>query len=566
MKSKIDSTWGLEQIYPNIKDVYLDLTNIKNLILQLEQKVEESIEEHQIPDLIKEYEKLLEKIRKAQSYITCILSIDSLNQEAQKIKGILYEINSSIHYLTIKLEEIIAKYNPSIEEYRFFILKCKENYEHRMTKEEEILYSKLSITSNSEWKSLYNELISNLKVEFEGNKISISELRKNYNSSNRNIREKTYETEIELFKEYEYIFSRILNSVKWDSIIVSQKRKFKSVLEQSLFHNQIDKEILDIVLSVAFENLSIVRRYFYKKAQLLDLEKLEWYDLSAPTEDHEKVEFDFDKAKEFILGNFAEFSQDMYNMALNAFEKNWIDYKPRIGKVSGGFCIYIHDKQSRILVNYDDSVNSLLVLAHELGHAYHNWLMSQNTFLYRSCPLIMAETASILAETITRNNTLKIFPNLKKQILDSYLHTISVVVVDILSRFLFEDKLINIRKERILTSQEICNLMLDSQQEIYLDSLNSFHPYMWITKPHYYSSNYYNYPYLLGLLIGLAIYNLYTIGQISNNQYVEILKNSGKGKPEEVLKSVGLDIRDSSFWQESFKQIEQIIVEFEKIE
>ncbi|MFN3478613.1 MAG: M3 family metallopeptidase, partial [bacterium] len=186
---------------------------------------------------------------------------------------------------------------------------------------------------------------------------------------------------------------------------------------------------------------------------------------------------------------------------------------------------------------------------------------------YRYSPLILAETASILAETITRKNALKNLTDtkIKTIILDGYLYTISVVTVDIISRFLFEDKVIKIREQRILTPSELCNIMIDSQKEVYLDSINSYHPYMWANKPHYYGSNYYNYPYLVGLLVGLSLFNLYESDKISVKDYREILKNSRKDKPERILKNFGLNIRSKNFWQEAFDLIAKDIEEFDKL-
>lgn len=556
--------WDLSSIYPSIENINQDINYIKQKIQKLNDLLNT---QSNILEIIKNYEDLIERNRKLQAYIACVISTNSQDEQAQKIKGILYQLNSNIHLLILDIEKKVSKEKTQLpDDYNYFIEQLKENSNHRMEKQEEELYSKLFITSSSEWKSLYHELISNIKVDFQGEIISISKLRNYYNNPDRTLREKAYKKEIEIFKEYEYIFSRILNSIKWDSIVTSQKRKFNTVLEESLFHNKIDKEILDVVFSVTFENINTIKRYFYKKAQLLNLDKLEWYDLSAPIIKENMNYFSIDQAQKIILDNFANFSEDMYNMASLAFKNNWIDYEPRIGKTDGGFCIYVHKNESRILVNYDNSVKSLLTLAHELGHSYHNWVMSENSPVYRTSPLILAETASILAETIIRKNTLeKADKYLKINILDGYLYTISIVVIDILSRFLFEDKIINIRKERLITPSEFCQIMLDSQREVYQDSINSFHPYMWANKPHYYSSNYYNYPYLLGLLIGLSLYNLYTKGNLDKKSYRELLKNTAKNKPEKIMNSIGINIREPDFWQEAFESIKQDIEEFENL-
>ncbi|MCX7758315.1 MAG: M3 family metallopeptidase [bacterium] len=568
--------WNLETIYPSpdSPEIHKEIELLKKLIENLkiiiqssDKETEKTDNNEKIKQIISEYEKITQINRKLQAYITCILSTDSKNEQAHKMKGVLYQINSSLHLLHIKIEKLIFESKVDISEYSYFLKQSVENYEHRMSNEKEELYSSLYISSSSEWKTLYNELISNIKVQFEDKIISISQLRNYYNNPEREIRQKAYEKEIEIFSENEYIFARILNSVKWDSIVISKNRNFKSILEQSLFYNQIDKEVLDIVLNTSIENLDKFQRYFNKKAQILGLEKLDWFDLSAPLFADKIEKFEFHKAQEFILENFSGFSDELYKMALTAFDYNWIDAEPRLGKTDGGFCIYVHNNESRILVNYDNSIKSVLTLAHELGHAYHNWVMSENTPIYRHSPLILAETASILAETITRRNAIKNSENkyVQAYILDGYLYTTSVVVIDIISRFLFEDKIINIRKERILTPKELCSIMLDSQKEVYLDSINSYHPYMWANKPHYYSSNYYNYPYLVGLLIGLALYNLYEKGNITSRDYREILKNTPKDKPERILKGLGIDLKSPDFWQEAFEPIENDIREFEKI-
>jgi oligoendopeptidase F len=181
--------------------------------------------------------------------------------------------------------------------------------------------------------------------------------------------------------------------------------------------------------------------------------------------------------------------------------------------------------------------------------------------------LILAETASLLAENILRNyiNNISTSKELKITILDGFLLTVSQVVIDILSRFLFEKKLIEIRKERTLSANDLINLMLDSQQEVYLDSINSFHKYMWIVKPHYYHSNFYNYPYLIGLLISLGLYQLYLEKQINIKDYEEILTNTGKENPYELLIKYNINIKQKDFWEKSFEFINKEILEFEKL-
>lgn len=576
--------WDLSNIYPSFTEFNKELKLLEEKIEFINNEIENIINKTDIKELKKVlglYNEIFELNRKLNAYISCVLACDSTHEEANKYNGKILTISSNLKTIHTKIEQIIYNNKENIQknlnesgeltEYEYFIKKSMENFEHKMDLNEEELYSLISISSSTEWKSLYDLIISNIKIKFDNKLLSLSELRNLYHHKDRTIRANAYNTEINELEKYHHIFAKILNSIKWDSLVISKRRKFNSLLESTLFYNKIDKETFDIILNITLENLDTIRKYFKIKAKLLNLDKLEWYDIFAPIESEsnnlEDNDFNYQLAKELIINAFSTFSSNLSNIAKEAFGNNWIDAKPRLGKSDGAFCIYVMPFKSRILINYDNSIKSIFTLAHELGHAYHNYLLSYNLSIYRRSPLILAESASLLAENILRNyiNTTISSKNLKISILDGFLLTISQVVVDIMSRFLFEKKLTEIRKEQNLTANDLINLMLDSQQEIYLDSINSFHKYMWIVKPHYYHSNFYNYPYLIGLLISLGLYKLYLENNLTLKEYEEILKNTGKKDPYDLLIKYDINIKERDFWENSFEFIKNEIITFENL-
>jgi pepF/M3 family oligoendopeptidase len=578
--------WSLNDIYQSFNEFNQELQTLENKIEKIKNEINnQDLVNNFIAKFLKilnSYTDIFETNRKLNAYLYCILSCDSTNEEANKYQGKLLTINSTLKTIQTQLESIIFQNkdliisnlneNKDLKEYEYFIKKSLENFEHKMTLNEEELYNLISISSNSEWKSLYDLIISNIKITLKDQVLSISQLRNLYHDKNRTLREIVYKTELKELEKYHHIFAKILNSIKWDSIIISKKRKFNSLLEATLFYNRLDLETFNVILNTTFENLNIIRKYFKIKAKLLNLEKLEWYDIFAPINNEDNLnneykELTYNQAKNLIINAFQNFSDNLSNLAKQAFDNNWIDAKPRLGKSDGGFCIYVIPFKSRILVNYDNSIKSVFTLAHELGHAFHNYLLSNNLPIYRNSPLILAETASLLAENILRNyiNNISTSKELKITILDGFLLTVSQVVIDILSRFLFEKKLVEIRKERTLSANDLINLMLDSQQEVYLDSINSFHKYMWIVKPHYYHSNFYNYPYLIGLLISLSLYQLYLEKQINIKDYEEILTNTGKENPYDLLIKYNINIKQKDFWEKAFEFINKEILEFEEL-
>jgi oligoendopeptidase F len=227
--------------------------------------------------------------------------------------------------------------------------------------------------------------------------------------------------------------------------------------------------------------------------------------------------------------------------------------------------------ESRILSNYTESIGSVITLAHELGHAYHNGRLAAATPLNRSSPMTLAETASIFCETIVRRAALSEANETERLIiLEAALQNSCQVVVDITSRFLFERSVFEGRQQRALSTAELCNAMLDAQRATYGDGLDqeTLHPYMWAAKPHYYSSgrSFYNYPYMFGLLFGLGLFAIYQREpQGFVERYDALLASTGQADAATIAARVGIDLRSIEFWRASFDMIREEISQFEAL-
>jgi oligoendopeptidase F len=310
------------------------------------------------------------------------------------------------------------------------------------------------------------------------------------------------------------------------------------------------------MLAAARESFPTFRRYWRLKARLLGREQLPWWDLFAPIGSTTQS-WDYDEATRFITEQFGAYSQKMSDFAGRAFRENWIDAEPRPGKEGGAYCMWLRGDESRILSNYSPSYAGMSTLAHELGHGYHNLNDSIRTMLQSDTPSTLAETASIFCETIIRNAALA-QANEQEQIaiIESALQDNAQVVVDITSRFLFESRVFEGRKQHELSIDDFNTLMLDAQKETYGDGLdpNALHPYMWAVKSHYYDAghSFYNFPYMFGLLFGLGLYARY----LENEQefkagYDELLSMTGMADAATLAGRFGIDIHAIDFWRSS---------------
>ena len=221
-------------------------------------------------------------------------------------------------------------------------------------------------------------------------------------------------------------------------------------------------------------------------------------------------------------------------------------------------------KQSRVLTNFDGSLDQVSTVAHELGHAFHNHCIYQagKTMLQSQTPMTLAETASIMNETIVQSAILSRAASDEEAlgILETGLIGDSQVIVDIYSRFLFESEVFKRRAKAELSADELCEIMAWSQKEAYGDGLDEryLQPYMWTWKPHYYSVGlpFYNFPYAFGLLFGVGLYAIYQQrGAAFVPDYQALLASTGEGTAADLAARFGIDIRRKDFWAGSLNVI-----------
>jgi pepF/M3 family oligoendopeptidase len=377
------------------------------------------------------------------------------------------------------------------------------------------------------------------------------------------VRRRAFEAELKAWESVRESLAASLNGVKGDVNVLDRRRGRQDSLHAALDQARIDRPTLEAMLGVMRESFPVFRRYFHAKARRLGKERMAWWDLFAPVGAAGR-KFTFEQAREFLLRHFAQFSDHLAALARRAFDSQWIDAEPRRGKRGGAFCMEVPGREeSRILANFDGSLDQLFTLAHELGHAFHNECQVGLTILQRRTPMTLAETASTFNESLITEAALAAAsgPGEELSILENFLLGASQIVVDIYSRFLFEKEVFERRAKAELSADDFCEIMTRCQRETYGDGLdeNHLHPYMWAWKPHYYSTglSYYNFPYAFGLLFGLGLYAEFKRrGPAFVADYEALLRGTGMGTASDLASRFGIDLRQPAFWRGSMKVIE----------
>ena len=455
-------------------------------------------------------------------------------------------------------------------EHTFYLRETAEQSRYLMTTGEETLAAELSLSGGRAWEKLQSVVTTQVKVPFEREgrvqELPMSVLQNLRTDPDGEVRRRAYEAELAAWENVREPLAACMNGVKGTVSTLNRRRGRADCLDQTLDQARIDRQTLDAMLGAVVDSLPAFRRYFRHKAALLGKEVLPWWDLFAPVGQSGR-RYPFAEAQELLLRQFGAFSDRLLSMSRRAFDGHWIDAEPRDGKQSGAFCMGIPAlEESRVLCNFDGSFDQVSTLAHELGHAYHNDSQAGKTRLQRRTPMTLAETASILTETIVSEAVLAQATDAQERlaILETFLIGAGQVVVDIYSRYLFEKEVFERRAQAELSADEMCEMMLGAQRATYGDGLDGryLHAYMWAWKPHYYSPglSFYNFPYTFGLLFGLGLHAIYQErGAAFVPELEELLRSSGEGTAAELAARFGIDIRRRAFWESSLKLIEERI-------
>ncbi len=583
-------TWSLDILYRGIDDPKLesDMKRLEQLTGLLSEAVAALDKENAAASLrrvIDVKEELTVLVRRLAGFFSLRRSADSSDAS-----GASYQTKiSAMMVSTAKDNVIFEKFAGSIPDiekvilsdevlsgYKFYFEEIKNDISHTMSDEAESLFAKMNLSGGRAWGDLFSYLTSKVKVEYNGEITSLPAVRGLADSGDASVRKAAFEAELASYDAIKDSVAFALNSIKAQVNLEAELRGYDDPLAMTLDRSRMKKATLDAMLEAMREAMPAFRKYLRHKAKLLGYENgLPWYEILAPMGKAGSESFTVESAHAYLVEHFATFAPDLAEMADKAFKEEWIDFYPRAGKVGGAFCSNLpFVGQSRILTNFSGSFGSVVTLAHELGHAYHGQQIECHRPLNTGYTMPVAETASNFNELIIVNDAIsKAQGEEKIRLIESQIQDSTQIIVDIYSRFLFEDEVIRRRKNTFLYADELEKIMTNAQKEAYGDVLDPdcLHPYMWCCKSHYYSAglSYYNFPYAFGGLFSRGLYAKYLEEGVSFlPKYRELLRATTVETVENVAAIAGIDLTRPEFWRESLKtitdQIETFIAETSK--
>ncbi len=532
--------------------------------------------------VIDAYNSLGEELQELGATVYATVTTDSRDELAQSLASRLDVQEAVIGPLLARLADWVhslgvdelAAVSERVAEHRGPLSRLEERADHQMTETDEGLYAELRTTGSGAWGRLMQDVTSQLTtdVDFPDGRtatLPMPAVRGLATSTDPDVRRAAYDAEMRAWPTVTTPVAGAMNAIKGEANTVNRRRNWDSPLDASLFANSVSRPTFNAMQSAVTAALPDFRRWMRTKAQLHGHDGgLPWWDHVAPLP-HVSASISWSEGIDWVRAAFSTYSHQLAGIVDRALDEQWIDAEPRDGKTGGAFCMSFTGDRSLVLLNWAGSVDSAQTTAHELGHAYHNTTLAGRTPLQKRVPMALAETASIFCETLAVEAGLARLEGPERlALLDVDLAGTNQVVVDIRSRFLFETAVFERRASGTLGISELNELMLDCQREAYGDGVDTDyqHPYMWVLKPHYYGSHFYNWPYTYGLLFGLGLYarfrndpERFRVG------YDDLLSRAGMDTAEELGAVFGLDVTDEAFWTASLDVCRDRISQYEQL-
>ena len=521
--------------------------------------------------LVHQEEALSNLFERLSLMIELTLSVDANNKAAnaamaplmRAVMGSSLASNAFSRYLaSLENLDAIIDADDELKARAFALREAAEDAKHQLPEALEKPVLKMQLSGGEAFSQLRDKLDATLLVDYDGKQIPLSAVRALAYDGDADTRRRAYEAELASYKKIELPMSFCLNNLKAEGETIAALKGYKGVLDMALAHSRMDEKTLEAMWTAIREALPELREYFKAKGRLLGHENgLPFYDLFAPVGQSTRT-YTVEEARALLLDLFGKFCPEMGEMMRTAFDEGWIDMYPRKGKSGGAFCSGYYAKNiSRVMTNFAGSASDVSTLAHELGHAFNNRMLHHKPIMMTETPMPLAETASTFNETLLISQLLKTAtPEEELTLLDSCLTEQTQTMVDIYSRFLFEQKVVAAQADHALDVDELKETMLWAQEQSYGDGLDPEyrHPYMWACKSHYYSTgvHFYNFPYAFGGLFARGLYARYEKeGEAFVPVYCDLLSRFGSDTIANVTASVGIDVTTPDFWREAVESV-----------
>ncbi len=579
--------WNLKLLYssqtdPQIqKDIDISTKNVHTFVKKWKNNKEYTKDPAILEKALRESEKLSATTGICDKPIYYFMMLNELDQTNPTVKARLNQITeiytklvNEIQFFDLNISKI-----PKSKQKKFLEYEGLKQYKHLLEQsflaskyilsdKEEKIFNLTSKTSHSNWVNMLTELLSKQKMivldeQHKKHEISYNEVNKYLDSQDKKVRDYAAKEQNRVNSKYLEIAEFEINSVLEDKKISDDYRKIPRADLTRHIADDIESEVVDTLVRTVTENFNITRTYYKRKAELMGVKKLAYYERNVPLPGA-SMKYEYSEAMKFVRKTFKNLDPVFENIVKTFAENGQYDVYPANGKSGGAFCTSINrNLPTYILLNFKNQLEDILTIAHESGHGIHTELAKKQNALNDGYPTSLAEIASTFFEDFVLTEVLKDTKDEKvmQAILDKKIHDDTASIFRQVAFYNFETELHNdFRVKGFLTKEQISDLFCKHMKSYLGDAVEEDESMRngWVYVSHF-RRFFYVYSYASGLLISKALQKMVKDDKKNIVLVKRFLESGSTQSPKELFKGIGIDITKENFWLNGIEEIKTLL-------
>lgn len=588
----VEKTWRLEDIFATNEDWEKEWQEVKDMLPEFDQyqgNLHQSAEN--LFKLMQLQDNISDRLSKLYTYAHMRYDQDTTNSFYQAMNGkaenLLTQVSSKMSFITpeiIKIEEEkieqFLQSHEGLRQYKHTLDEISRMRPHVLSEKEETLLAEASDVTDSASQTF--GMLNNADLTFqpikdeEGNEVDVTHGRyiQFMESRDRRVRKDAFHSMYGTFDQFKNTFASTLQGTVKKDNFYAKIRNYNSARHAALNRNNIPETVYDNLIEAIHEGLPLLHRYVSLRKRLLGLEELHMYDLYTPLVKDVDMKFTYEQAQETVLEALKPMGEEYLTIMKRAFDDRWIDVEENKGKRSGAYSSGSYSTNPYILMNWQDNLNNLFTLAHELGHSMHSYYTHENQpYRYGNYSIFVAEVASTCNEALLNNYLVEKTTSKKDKLylINHFLEGFRGTVFRQTMFAEFEHQIHLLAQDgEALTAERLTEMYYELNKkyfgnDIHIDKEIGLE---WARIPHFYY-NYYVYQYATGYAAAQSLATqILSEKDVAVDRYLGFLKAGSSDYPIEVLKQAGVDMTEKTpvlnalqVFEEKLNEMEQLIEE-----
>lgn len=581
-----EAQWNLERIFKTDEEFQKEIEAVRKQIdefAKLEGHTTENAE--MFYRSITAGNEIERRLNKLYTYASMKSDEDVANTENQAKKEQVVNLynyaSSKMYFQTPELlnteKEVIESFyqaEPKLLEHKTNIEEVYRYKPHTLPKEEEKLLSNLSSAFGND-ETTYGYLTDS-DLDFgtihDENGVEVPLTDTNFSiyikSPKREVRKEAFERLYEVYKQFQNTITATFNGAIKQNVAMAHIKHYKTSFEAALFGDELDPKVYDTLVSSVRNHLDVLHDYYRLRKEVLNLKELHLYDVYTNLVPDTDTKYPFETASRLVLDALKPLGDAYINDLKQAFTEGWIDIYPNKNKRGGAYSSGSYDTMPYVLLNYQDKLDDVSTLAHELGHSMHSFYTRKNQpYQYGDYPIFVAEVASTVNELLLAKHMLKVSTNKNERlaILNQLLELFKGTIYRQVMFAEFEKYAYDlVEQDEVITPDKLCKKYYELNQDYFGSNtvVDKEIAYEWEKVPHFYY-HFYVYKYATGISAACHIVEGILSGdEAKRDAYLKMLANGCRENPLNTLKIAGVDMTDNEVYESAIRMFADTIEEF----